>query len=151
LVVRVSKNAGAQLVRAGEGRWSEAMEDAFLSALADNPNVKAAARTVGISTCALYRRHASDTGFRARWATALAMGYARIEALMVDAAERALDPERLAEPPELPRTTIAEAITIWRNRPKEAAVAATAEPSIEEVREEVLRRLAAIRAAGQGE
>src|SRR5687768_13249759 len=56
LVVRRSKREGVQIVRAGEGRWTPEAEADFFAWLAAGFGVNHAARQIGFSTVALYRR-----------------------------------------------------------------------------------------------
>jgi hypothetical protein len=156
LVVRKSKREGAQVVRAGEGRWTEEAEEVFLAHLAATANVRAAARAAGFSTTAVYKRRMLEAGFAERWDMAKVQGAARIDLLLIESVDRALDPEVAEAAEALPKPTIAEAIQIarlfhaderrGRGEGGGARGAAPAPPpSIEAVRDEVLRRLAAIR------
>lgn len=75
--------------KAIEARWSRAIEDAFLENLAQSANVTASAKTAGLANTALvYRQRQRSEAFRARWAAALAEGYARLEAEMLAEALR---------------------------------------------------------------
>ena len=114
LIVRLSKREGAQIVRAGEGRWSPAVEADFFAWLAAGFGVNHAARQIGFSTVALYKRRLRDPDFSARWAAVRAEGLARNDALLIDSVPRSLDPEVMAAADGLPVPTIAEAIQIQR-------------------------------------
>jgi hypothetical protein len=114
LIVRLSKREGAQIVRAGEGRWSPAAEADFFAWLAAGFGVAHAARQIGFSTVALYKRRLSDPDFSARWAVVRAEGLARNDGLLIDSVPRALDPEVMAAADGLPTPSIAEAIQIQR-------------------------------------
>ena len=105
---------GAQLVRTGRHRIGEADEQHFLDRLAASANVSLAAAETGFSTVALYNRRRRDPVFAARWDEAIAQAYARIEALLVDRAERALE----GRPPDpdspIPLMTVGEAIAVLK-------------------------------------
>jgi hypothetical protein len=154
LVVRRSRRDGAQIVRAGEGRMSAEDIGTFLAHLAAGFGIGRSAALAGFSTNALYNRRMNDAEFAARWDLAKAQGIARNEMLLIDAVPRALDPEVTEAADKLPAPTIDQAIRIvGLFRAKERGGGAGArrrpvadEPSIEQVRDEVLRRLAAIRA-----
>jgi hypothetical protein len=152
LIVRRSKREGAQIVRAGEGRWSPAAEEDFFAWLVAGFGVRHAARAIGFSTVALYKRRANDPAFAARWDLAREEGKVRNDGLLIDAVPLALDPEVIEAAEDLPRPTIAEAIRIVamyrRDGPsgRRGRRHGPPEPSIEEVRDDVLRRLRAIRA-----
>ena len=114
LVVRRSKREGAQIVRAGEGRWTPEAEADFFAWLAAGFGVNHAARQIGFSTEALYRRRMADPGFAARWAAVREEGLARNDGLLIDCVPRAIDPEVMAIADGLPAPTIDEAIRIQR-------------------------------------
>lgn len=146
LVLRDGKT-GPAYVRAAEGRWCAAVEEAFFAALARTACVRWAAAAAAISTAALYSRRAKYADFAARWDAIVARAKTRIPELLTAATIASLDPE--IDEADLPRVTIDQAIAIARlkcgpgggGRGRDAAP----EPSIEEVRDEVLRRIAAIR------
>jgi hypothetical protein len=152
LIVRRSKREGAQIVRAGEGRWSPAIEEDFFAWLVAGFGVRHSARAVGFSTVALYKRRAREPAFAARWDLAREEGKVRNDGLLIDAVPLALDPEVIEAAEDLPRPTIAEAIRIvglYRREGRSGRRGRShgpPEPRIEEVRDEVLRRLRAIRA-----
>lgn len=82
---------GPQLQRSTGKRWTEEAEQRFVDHLAATANVRAATAAAGFTSSLVYRRRRNDAAFAARWEAALAQGYARIEALMVLRAERALE------------------------------------------------------------
>lgn len=100
-VVRISKTYGPQVVRAHEGRWSEAKEKLFFQALFDSGNVRAAAAAVGMSTTAIYNRRRNNEGFAEAWDAVLSESKVQLEMSMIGAANRALDGIDPAEPPKL--------------------------------------------------
>jgi len=148
LVVRRSRNAGVQVVRAGPGRWSAGTERAFLEALARTACVKRAAEAVGLSTVAVYARRKRDAGLRTRWAEALAAGDERIGDFLTSAVLAAFDPEVAAS--GVPAASVAEAIAIARLKGvgrARAAEARAAMPDFETVKASILRKIDAIERA----
>lgn len=152
LIVRSSPRSGPQLVRAGAGRWSAKAEKVFLDELADHGNARAAAAAARFSTTAVYARRRNYPEFAAKWAAAKECGRERIDLYLIEAANRTLDPDAFEVRDDLPKVTIGEAIQILRlhhasDQGKLGARRSPArhEPPIEEVRDEVLRRLAALR------
>lgn len=97
-VVRPAIHGGTKVIRVqardgagAEGaRWSEAAEERFLDQLAATCNVTAAAEAAGFSTTTLYKRRARWPGFAAEWDAAIAQGYARLEARLVELATDSL-------------------------------------------------------------
>ena len=112
LVERVSANHGPQIVRTGIGRWSKRAEQTFLTELAACANLRLACAAAGFSTQAMYKRRAKDRRFAEAWDAAIAMGRTRIEAYLVEAADRTFDPHGVADGVDLPKMTIAEAIKV---------------------------------------
>lgn len=154
LVARVSRNQGAQLVRAGKGRWSGEAEATFLGHVAATGSVRRAAEAAGFSTTAVYNRRGRYPHFDARCRRAKTVGCEAVNAMLIEAAEAALDPEVDAAALELPAVSVGEAIAILRVNRFGAGGGAGArarsaivkeEPPIEAVRDEVLRRIAAMR------
>jgi hypothetical protein len=140
---------GLQLVRPGRRRIGPEAEEVFLDRLAASCNVAYAAAGAGFSKEAFYARRRRDPGFAARWDSALAQGYVRIEALLIDNAEQALagrapDPES-----PIPPMTARDAIMLLQLH--QARVAGTARRpgwaprprALDEVRESILAKLAA--------
>ncbi len=106
---------GAQLVRVGEGRWSAARAERFLASLADCANVRRAAEAAGVSTQAVYKRRLKDPAFREAWEAALETGKARLELMLVEAAQRRFDPDALPMPGgEAPLVSVGEAINLLK-------------------------------------
>jgi len=144
LIVRRTKH-GDKLVRAGAGRWNAKVEAIFLAGLRRTGCVRWAAQACGLSTNALYNRRGIYADFAARWAAAEGEAKERIPALLSAAAIASFDPD--VEDEDLPRVTIDQAIAIARLKCSGGAARGHAieEPPIEAVRDEVLRRIAAIR------
>jgi hypothetical protein len=155
-IVRSSKSGRPCIVRAGPGRWSAASERAFLAELNATANVSAAARAAGVSSTAVYNRRKVWSGFAEAWREAKAEGYERIEMLLIHTASVMLDPKLAAEAARsgsygAPLMTVEQAMNLlklhrasqsggkpqrygWRQQ----------EPDIEDVRAEILRKVAAL-------
>jgi hypothetical protein len=114
LVVRHRKGGGAELVRAGEGRWNSEAEEVFFAWLGAGWGVRRAAREAGFSTNALYARRRLHPDFAARWAQAKSDSLERNDLLLIDSVQWSLDPEAVEAAEQLPRPSIAEAIRIQR-------------------------------------
>ena len=156
LVARVSKNGGAQFVRAGEGRWTPRAERIVLDRLQEGWGVRRSAASAGFSAVAVYARRARDPAFATRWAEARALGVERNEQLLIDSVQWSLDPEAVEAAEDAPRPSIAEAIRIVvMNRPRESGARPgrpplRREPTIEEVRDEIFERIQALRREREG-
>jgi hypothetical protein len=167
LKVVALKEGGTRHVRIGEGRWGPGDDDAFFEAFERTGSLRQAAKAAGFSTNAVHQRRRANPGFARRWQEVKEQGREGNEMTMIHAVGRTFDPDpeveravdEAAEAP--PRPTVAEAIRIaqlfQRAAAREAArQAGPKEPPIEAVRDEVLARLAAIRAhraarpAGEG-
>jgi len=66
--------------------WTQAKSDKFIEVLADSCNVSLAARAVKRSIASIYKLRAKDAHFRAQWDQALAIGYSRLEMMMLERA-----------------------------------------------------------------
>lgn len=156
-IVRASRAGRPCVMRVGPGRWSAETEALFLAVLEETANVKAAADTVGMSTTAIYARRGKWPAFAEAWAKALATGYTDVELLLIRHAKAVLSdaprPRRRGRLKD--DMTVADALNLlklhrgsvkggtpqrygWRK----------VEPDIEEVRAEVLRKVAAMERAG---
>jgi hypothetical protein len=130
---------------------SDADIEAFLGYLEAGHGIGRSARLTGFSATAFYNRRNNDPRLAEGWELAKAGGVARNEALLIDAVPRALDPAEAGEAKDLPAPSFAEAIRIVALfRAKEGGARRrrweVEAPPIEQVRDEVLRRLAAMRA-----
>lgn len=92
LVLRRTRH-GDKLVRAAPGRWSARVEESFLEALELTGCVRAAARSVGMSTAALYKRREHYPEFAARWDEHAGRAGAQLPGLLNAAAVASLSPE----------------------------------------------------------
>jgi len=84
-VLGASKN-GVQKRSGRPSDWTEEKAAKFTEVLADSCNVSLAARAVGRSVGNLYIQRTKDAAFRAAWDQALAIGYARLEMMMLERA-----------------------------------------------------------------
>lgn len=66
--------------------WSQAKRDKFIEALADSCNVSLAARAIKRSISNVYKQRTTNADFRAAWDQALAIGYSRLEMMMLERA-----------------------------------------------------------------
>jgi hypothetical protein len=85
LVLGVGR-AGAQKRKRRQREWTEALADKFIAVLADSCNVAMAARAIKRSVNSAYDRRTKDAAFRGAWDKALAIGYARLEMMMLERA-----------------------------------------------------------------
>jgi hypothetical protein len=154
-IVRSSKSGRPCIVRAGPGRWSAMTERLFLAELTATANVAAAARAAGVSARAVYNRKRLWPGFAEQWEAAKAEGYARIEMLLIHAATVTLDPDPAPEDVrEAPPMTVEQAFNLHKlhrasqhgGKPQRYGWRQQL-PDIEEVRSEILRKVAAMERA----
>ena len=75
-----------QLRKRAKRDWSKAKAREFLAALAETCNVSEACRRSGIPMTVAYRRRKMDAAFRAEWAEQIAIGYHRLEAVLLERA-----------------------------------------------------------------
>ena len=143
---------GTQIRTTKAHRWSDAAETLFLDQLAATCNVTLAGEACGFTHAALYRRRRRDAAFAERWNAALGQGYVHLEALLLRRACDAL--EGVAPDPSaavrIPEVTVRDALTLLgHHRNRVAGGPPTRrdwarQPPIEEVREEILRKVEAI-------
>lgn len=84
LVVR--GGACPKTVPARGNDWTPAMADQFIETLAATCNVSLAGKAIGRSMSNVYNRRAKDASFRAQWDQALAIGYSRLEMMLLERA-----------------------------------------------------------------
>lgn len=102
-------------VRVGVGRFGKAARAAFLDELAATGSVARAAEACGFSTTALYRRRVKEKDFAEAWDAALQVGKARLEDLLMEAAQRQFDPDALPLGEGAPRVSTREALDILKH------------------------------------
>lgn len=149
---------GARLERVGEGRWTKRAEQRFLTTLAECANVRRAAEAAGFSTAAVYARRLKHTAFAEAWDFALDTGKAKLEAMLIEAAQRLFDPDTLVISDKEPQVSVGEAIHLIKLRRNEPGrgpaqgggrVPRVATP--EEAEKDLIKRLKAFAARVQRE
>lgn len=156
--IRASRAGRPCIVRAGPGRWSRAAEQAFLGELCASASVSAAAAAAGVSPQAAYARRRQWPAFAQAWDEAKAEGYERLELLLIHGATNMLDPPPIPTGTEPPPMSYDHALRVMALRgpagghPGKGRGHAwrASEPDIEDVRAEVLRKLAALERARAG-
>ena len=149
LCVRGGKD-GPQVVESLGHRWSEAAQEIFLDHLGATCNYRMSAARTGFSRETVFKRRRRDPVFARLCREAVGQGRARIDALLVEGAERLLDGRGPDPDSPIPVMTVAEAIAIvklhapgdgesgrqpgWRGRPR----------SLEEMRDSILAKFEAI-------
>jgi hypothetical protein len=78
--------ARPQLKKKARRDWSKEKAARFLGVLTETCNVSEACRKSGVPMTVAYRRRKMDAGFRASWNEAIAIGYQRLEAVLLDRA-----------------------------------------------------------------
>jgi hypothetical protein len=135
-----------QLKKQAERDWSKDKAEKFLEVLADTCNVSEACRSSGVPMTVAYRRRKMDAAFRAEWAEMIAIGYHRMEAVLLERAfngtERVVtkrdgSEERMRE---YPNQLGLQLLRMHR----ETAIAADSEYSpedVDEIRERLVKKL----------
>jgi hypothetical protein len=85
VVLGASKN-GVQRRIGRPSDWTQSKANKFVEVLSDSCNVSLAARAVKRSVGDVYRQRNKDAAFRSAWDQALAIGYARLELMMLERA-----------------------------------------------------------------
>ena len=131
--------------RAGRD-WSKAKAQKFLKVLAQTCNVSEACRRSGVPMTVAYRRRKMDAAFRAEWVEMIAIGYQRLEAVLLERAfngtERVVTRKDGSEERmhEYPNHIALQLLKMHR----ETAIEAEhdmAETDVEELRERLVRKL----------
>ncbi len=78
--------ARPQLKKLAKRDWTRAAGERFLAVLAETCNVSEACRRSKVAMTVAYRRRKMDAKFRAAWIEAIAVGYQRLEAVLLDRA-----------------------------------------------------------------
>ena len=135
-----------QLKKRAKRDWSKAKARAFLEALADTCNVSEACRRSGVPMTVAYRRRKMDAAFRAEWAEMIAIGYQRLEAVLLQRAfngtERVVtrrdgSEERMHE---YPNQLGLQLLKMHRETAMEADTEMAPE-DVDEIRERIVRKL----------
>jgi hypothetical protein len=66
--------------------WTAAMVERFIETLAETCNVTLAAKAIGRSITNVYVKRTRDATFRGQWEQALAIGYSRLEMMLLERA-----------------------------------------------------------------
>ena len=136
----------------------------FLDMLAATANVRRAAAAAGASAAGFYARRRRDDGFRMAWDAALESGRARLESLLLARAIRRFDPEiedaidggaidgdraLLSDAPPMSVDEAMRLLAMARGKPAGHGREAWRRiPSMDEVRDSILRKLEAIERHG---
>jgi hypothetical protein len=165
LVVKGTGGSGGgkrvQIARARLRQWTPRVEERFLAALAATCNVRAACAEVGLTPASAYDHRGRWPRFAERWDEAIQIGYAQLEWGLIRAACNLFsagseaDPEdrRPVEVGPIREMTAADAIHLLHmhkhqvHRIGKRPGLRAREPDIEEVRAEILRRVAAMERA----
>lgn len=152
--LRAAGKNGPQVARTDGKCWTEEAEAAFLDALGASCNVSMAAAAIGYTTATLYWRRRRDPAFAQRWHAALAQGYVRIEALLIDLAEDALSGRAPDAGAPIPAMTVKEAMELLRMHHATAHGHGPRTPgrrartrTLEEVQESILAKLGSVEKA----
>ena len=149
-----------QLRRVGPGRWSKRKEEPLLAELAWSGNIRRGCKAAGMSEQALSKRRLKDRHLDAACDAAVEIARKRLNGYVVEAANRAFDPDDLplgGDDAKRTPVTVAEAIQILKlGGGGRSAPAPEPEPvsDIEAVRariEATMRKLGLIRDGDCGE
>ena len=99
-----------QVKRARAKQWTKETERRFLAALAGSCNVKRSAAEVGMSATSAYYRRRHDRSFERAWAQAIEIGYARLEAALIESATCFFEGEEIPADNPIAKMSVAEAI-----------------------------------------
>ena len=135
-----------QLKKRAQRDWSQAKAARFLSVLAETCNVSEACRTSGVPMTVAYRRRKMDASFRAQWADMIAIGYARLEGVLLqrafDGTERIVSRKDGSEERmrEYPNQLGLQLLKMHRETAMEADCDMAPE-DVDEIRERLVRKL----------
>jgi hypothetical protein len=110
----VAVRPDGKVIKGSDARWGKRAEEAFLTELTVSASVRRAAAAAGFSAAAVYKRRLKDRRFALAWEAALETGRARLQAHLVEAANRTFDPDELpvGDEHEAPKVSVSEAINI---------------------------------------
>jgi hypothetical protein len=160
MVIRRGPGGRARIVKAGARRWSAPVEARFLAVLAASGNISGSARAVGFSPSTVALRRRKFPPFAARVEEALADAEISLEfRLLVESGALEWEHEADGEEPAVPRfdPDLALRILKWREAKRLGIAKAgrngrvAALPPVDEVRERILRKVAAIKRHRQRE
>jgi hypothetical protein len=110
VVLQRGNGRRVQVKRARADQWTEETAARFLTALAGTCNVKMAAAAVGTSATSAFARRRLDPEFARAWAEALEIGYARLEAALIESACCFFEGEVVPDDNPIRTMSVAEAI-----------------------------------------
>lgn len=157
LTVRGSNGRWTQVARARVRQWTPRVEAHFLAALRETCNVKAACAQVGLSQASAYNHRRRWPEFTRAWDVAIEDGYDQLSIALVASAGAMLGdtlflPDLVTGP-----ISVDQAIhAMWLHRPRVCGVGrppgrVAKEPTMDEVRAEVMRQVEIIERAGRRE
>jgi hypothetical protein len=136
--------------------WTKAKADRFIEVLADTCNVTLAAKAIERSVANVYRQREKNASFRASWDAALAMGYARLELMMLERALHGVEKKLIAR--DGTTTVMREypdrvALTLLRMHRETVAIAGerVERDEYDEAYDRIIARLDRLRERDQGE
>lgn len=159
MVVQGTRSGTGRRVQIGRARlkqWTARTEERFLAALATTCNVKMACAEVGLTQASAYNHRNRWAAFAAAWDAVVERSEVELEAAQIECARCVL--EGIPVPPDNPirEMTASEAIYLlemFRRRreghPRRWGRTPWAEPPIEQVRAEVLRKVAVMERAAK--
>jgi hypothetical protein len=113
--IRSGKNGKLQQNGVRKDGWTLRKRGIFLDHLAATCNVRASEAAAGIRQGGAYPLRRRDEDFAAAWDEALAIGYARLEAMLIERTIRKIEiPEGVAEVPDIAATDTDQALTLLR-------------------------------------
>jgi hypothetical protein len=160
LIARRTRGGRPQLAMARESDWNEDKEADFFAMLGATLNVSAASRAAGFTSKTAWARRRADPTFARRWEAVIDDGAHRLELRLMELAAR--DIGALADDDAAASDALAEArapdpdLAKWllkfrrdggKQQPRRGW--RQQEPDIEEVRQEILRKVAAMERAGK--
>jgi hypothetical protein len=160
LIARRTRGGRPQLAAARASDWNEDKEAVFFAELGATLNVTAASRAAGFASKTAWARRRIDAAFKRRWDAVMEDGTHRLELRLMELAAR--DIGALAEDDAAAADALAEArapdpeLAKWLlkfrqgGRKPQRRGLPWAEPDIEDIRAEILRKVEAIeKARGQ--
>ena len=130
--------------------WTDEMAEKFCEVLADSCNVTLAAAAIGRSISNIYKQRSKYASFRASWDAALAVGYSRLELMLLERALHGV--EKTVTQRDGTTSVMREypdrvALTLLRMHRENAAIAdqTVDEVEYEEARDRIVARLERLR------
>jgi hypothetical protein len=112
LSIRSSRTGQTCVMETGEGRWNAEVEAKFIAVLATTANVAAAAKAIGMSKTALYRRRKQWPAFHAAWAEAVALAVDKLDLHLIEAATNLFDPAEVPQDMDIVPVSVDQVIKI---------------------------------------